>query len=119
MLLIPVFVVILRPRYLLSRRRMQGNVSLPPDVPGALPIIGHLPLILKKPLHRTLMHLAECHGSIFRLRLGTRCLIVVSSASLVKECFQDQDAAFADRPKLPSGPIIVFEWSTMGTINFG
>ncbi|XP_049931562.1 cytochrome P450 CYP82H23-like [Nymphaea colorata] len=52
------------------------------------------------PLYRTLAALSEKHGPLFSLQLGQRCVIVVGSMALAKECFTVNDRAFAGRPPL-------------------
>jgi isoflavone/4'-methoxyisoflavone 2'-hydroxylase len=74
--------------------------QLPPS-PPALPFIGHLHLF-KKPLHQTLASISQRYGPITFLRFGSRPVIVISSRSLVEECFTTHDLALADRPQFPS-----------------
>ncbi|XP_030537842.1 cytochrome P450 81Q32-like [Rhodamnia argentea] len=93
------------------------NHHLPPS-PPALPIIGHLHLV-KEPLHRTLHHLSLEHGQVFSLRLGSRKTVVVSSLSAVEECFTEKDVAFANRPRLLSGKLLNYDYSTIGLCPYG
>jgi hypothetical protein len=105
LVIVPVFGFFLRHCSLLRRGiRVQHGSSAPllSEAPGVLPIVGHL----QKLLYRTLMHLAERHGSMFRLRIGSHRVVAVSSAPLVQECLQARDIMLADRPWLVSGRII-------------
>ncbi|TVU30227.1 hypothetical protein EJB05_21837 [Eragrostis curvula] len=116
LLILPVVLIMLRQGYILSRRK-KTNALMPPEASGGFPIVGHLCYLTKKPLHRKLMQLAQSYGNMFCLRLGNRYVVVVSSASIAEKCLQMQD--LSNRPRLPSGRIIAFEWSTMGTVNYG
>ncbi|KAJ1385204.1 Cytochrome P450 [Sesbania bispinosa] len=88
--------------WLLWRFKSSINTStlpspLPPG-PVGLPLVGYLPfLILGTHLHLKFDKLARVYGPIFKLMLGTKTFVVVSSPSLVKEIVRDQDTIFANR----------------------
>ncbi|XP_043694266.1 geraniol 8-hydroxylase-like [Telopea speciosissima] len=71
--------------------------NAPPLPPGplGLPILGHLPFIGTE-LHRSFAKFAETYGPIMKLRLGSKLCIVVTSSSLAKEIFKDNDTIFAN-----------------------
>ncbi|GKC32220.1 cytochrome P450 93A3-like protein [Tanacetum coccineum] len=74
------------------------NSRLPPS-PFALPIIGHLHLLVLAPSpHRAFYKLSNRHGPVFRLYLGSTPCVVVSSPETAKEIFKTQDNAFLDKP---------------------
>ncbi|CAH9131988.1 unnamed protein product [Cuscuta epithymum] len=68
---------------------------LPPG-PFGFPVVGYLPF-LRPDLHHQFTDLAGKYGPIFKLQLGSRLCMVVSSPSLVKEIVRDQDAIFGNR----------------------
>ncbi|KAH6798579.1 hypothetical protein C2S51_035063 [Perilla frutescens var. frutescens] len=72
--------------------------SLPPSPRWGLPGIGHVHL-LTNVLHRTLYDFSRQVGPIFSLRFGSRLVVVVSSSSLVEECFVKNDIVLANRPQ--------------------
>ena len=74
------------------------NKVTPPIPPGpyGLPFTGYLPF-LGSDLHRTFTELARTYGPIFKVRLGTKNCIVISSPSVLKEVVRDQDVTFANR----------------------
>ncbi|KAI3451977.1 hypothetical protein Pfo_008642 [Paulownia fortunei] len=81
-----------------SNSQNKRSHNLPPSPPGSLPIIGHVHLF-KNLLHRTLYDFSQKVGPIFSLRFGTRLVVVVSSSSLVEECFNKNDLVLANRPE--------------------
>ncbi|XP_038907082.1 cytochrome P450 81Q32-like [Benincasa hispida] len=103
--------------FLFQNRKHTTKTNLPPS-PLALPILGHLHL-LKHPIHRTLHSLAQNHGPIFTLRLGSRPVVVVSSTSAVEECFTTNDIVFANRPQFVSGKYLSYGNTTLGAAPYG
>nr|UVC58033.1 CYP706V2 protein [Isodon rubescens] len=90
---------------------------LPPG-PRGLPIVGNLPF-LRRDLHRQLAELAAEYGPIYKLRLGSKIITVVSSADLTKEVVRDHDAVMANRQITAFSRIITYglkdiAWSPYG-----
>ncbi|XP_066342668.1 geraniol 8-hydroxylase-like [Miscanthus floridulus] len=69
--------------------------NLPPG-PRPLPLVGSLFSLGALP-HRSMARLAECHGPVMALRLGTVTTIVASSADAARDVLQRHDAAFSGR----------------------
>ncbi|CAK8562837.1 unnamed protein product [Lathyrus sativus] len=69
--------------------------NLPPG-PSGLPFFGNL-LSLQPELHTYFAGLARIHGPIFKLRLGSKLGIVVTSPSIAREVLKEHDAIFANR----------------------
>ncbi|KAH7549559.1 hypothetical protein ACOSP7_025594 [Xanthoceras sorbifolium] len=102
-----------------SLNKWRKRVAPLPPGPRGLPIIGYLPF-LGTHMHKTFTELAGVYGPIYKLWLGNKICVVVSSPSLVKELVRDQDTIFANRDppvavlvlhggKDPYGP----EWKKM------
>ncbi|KAG6645255.1 hypothetical protein I3843_08G105800 [Carya illinoinensis] len=92
--LIGIFAVL----WLLWIVKKQRKVVVPPLPPGprGLPILGYLPFIGTE-LHKKFEQLGGIYGPIYKIWLGNKLCIVISSPSLVKEVVRDQDAIFANR----------------------
>ncbi|KAL0446056.1 UNVERIFIED_CONTAM: cytochrome [Sesamum latifolium] len=71
------------------------NKSMPTRASG-LPILGYLPF-LQLNLHHQFAELAKTYGPIYKLHLGSKLTIVISSPALIKEVVRDQDMIFANR----------------------
>ncbi|URE37037.1 cytochrome P450 [Musa troglodytarum] len=63
------------------------------------PVVGNLHQVGKNP-HLTLRALAERHGPLMFLQLGSIPTVVISSAHVAREVFRAHDLAFAGRPTL-------------------
>ena len=91
--------------------------NLPPS-PLSLPIIGHLHL-LKPPLHRPFHKFSQKLGPVFSLQLGSRLAVVVSSSSVVEECFTKNDIELANRPNLLLSKHLGYNHTTVISAPYG
>ncbi|KAB1220300.1 Cytochrome P450 81D1 [Morella rubra] len=98
---------------LLSRR----NLNSPPS-PFCWPIIGHLHL-LRPPLYKALETLSLRYGPILSLKLGCRSFLVVSSPSVVEECFTKNDIVFANRPRTMAGERLAYNLTSPVVAPYG
>ncbi|CAN1191809.1 Cytochrome P450 81Q32 [Linum perenne] len=111
--------IILALHFLIKSKLIQRiKNSTPPSPPSRL-ITGHLHLLKPPPLHRALHQLSQKYGDIFSLQFGTRKVLVISSPSLVEECFTKNDIAFANRPRLIAGKHLNYNSTTMGFSSYG
>ena len=65
-------------------------------------ISGHLHLIGGKCLHLVLQEMRLKYGDVFKLQLGSKTAIVLSSRKVIKEAYIKQAKTFAGRPNLPT-----------------
>ncbi|EEF52327.1 cytochrome P450, putative [Ricinus communis] len=114
-ILFTTFVILLLSRHFWSKRTTYRN--LPPS-PPKLPIIGHLHL-MKEPVHRSLQDLSNKYGPIIFLSFGSQPVIIISSPSLVEECFTKNDIVLADRPRRQAGKYLHYDYTTIGAANYG
>ncbi|CAN8267560.1 unnamed protein product [Cochlearia groenlandica] len=79
---------------LLYFKSKQRSHPLPPG-PYGLPLVGNLPF-LKPDLNVYFLDLAKKHGPIFKLRLGAKLAIVITSSDLAREILKTNDVIFAN-----------------------
>ncbi|KAK9103251.1 hypothetical protein Sjap_020505 [Stephania japonica] len=77
-----------------SKSRKPHNLRYPPG-PRGLPLVGHLPF-LDPQLHTYFANLATTYGPIYKLKLGNKLGVVVTSPSLAREILRDNDVTFAN-----------------------
>ncbi|KAH6791445.1 cytochrome P450 [Perilla frutescens var. frutescens] len=100
--------------------RNPRNKKRLPRAGGALPIIGHLHLFGgKQLLHKTLAAMAEKHGPVFTVKLGSQENMVVSSWETAKECFTTLDKVFADRPNSTATRLLGYNGAMFGFARYG
>ncbi|PNX88811.1 flavonoid 3'-hydroxylase, partial [Trifolium pratense] len=95
--LLTTFVILL----LFSRRLRRRKYNLPPG-PKPWPIIGNLNLMGSLP-HQSFHGLTQKYGPIMHIWLGSKPVIVGSSAKIAKEFLKTHDATLAGRPKFSAG----------------
>lgn len=79
---------------LIAARIYLARPKLPPG-PWGLPICGFLPF-LGKEFHLTLTRLGQRFGPIYQLHLGSKRLVVIGDARIVREAFRRPE--FSGRP---------------------
>ncbi|KAL7604603.1 hypothetical protein Lser_V15G18804 [Lactuca serriola] len=106
---------------ILHRRKEDTGKNLkPPQAKGAWPIIGHLHLLRGAELpHKVLGDMAEKHGPIFTIKLGVHQGLVVSDATIAKDCFTTNDKAFASRPKTEASKTMAYNDAVFGLAPYG
>ncbi|PON54235.1 Cytochrome P450, E-class, group I [Parasponia andersonii] len=94
--------------------------NLPPSPFPVLPIIGHLYLIIKKPLvHRALSKISDRYGPVLLLRFGSRPVLLISSPSAAEECLGKNDVVFANRPQLLAGKHLGYNYTSLVWASYG
>lgn len=82
-----------------KRKIKSESLNLPPGPPGS-PVVGNLLQFIRsgKPFMHYVRDLRPIYGPILTLKMGTRTLIVVSSAELVHEALVRNGPLFSSRP---------------------
>ncbi|KAL0296202.1 UNVERIFIED_CONTAM: Flavonoid 3'-monooxygenase [Sesamum radiatum] len=89
--------------FMLFTKSFNKTPPMPPG-PRGLPIVGFLPF-LRPDMHIQFTELARQYGPVYKLWLGTKLCIVISSPSLTKEIVRDHDTIFANRGSTVAGRI--------------
>nr|BBE15480.1 cytochrome P450 [Polygala tenuifolia] len=90
LLLAPLFFVFLR-------HRLSKSVHNLPPGPYPWPVIGNLPHIGTTAAHVATAKLAQIHGPLISMRLGSQLVIVASSPAAAKEILNTQDKILSGR----------------------
>ncbi|KAM7463826.1 hypothetical protein LguiA_031947 [Lonicera macranthoides] len=87
--------------FLLSRQKSKTKqIHLPPGPPG-WPVVGNLFQVARsgKPFFQYVRELIPRYGPILTLKMGSRTLIIISSADLAYEALIEKGQIFSNRPK--------------------
>nr|POE70695.1 costunolide synthase [Quercus suber] len=90
----------------------------PPPGPRGIPLFGNL-LSLEPELHSYFAGLAHIYGPIFKLRLGNKVGIVMSSPSMARQVLKDQDVTFANRDITEAGRAATYGGSDIAWSSYG
>ena len=91
-----------------------------PQAGGSWPIIGHLHLFGSKQLtHKTLGMMADKHGPIFTIKLGSYKVLILSSSEMAKECFTVHDKTFSTRPLVAASKLMGYNYAMFGFTPYG
>ncbi|XP_062005373.1 labd-13Z-ene-9,15,16-triol synthase, chloroplastic-like [Rosa rugosa] len=93
------------------------TTPLPPG-PRGLPLVGYLPF-LGANLHLEFTDMARVYGPIYKLQLGTKLCIVVSSPELVKQVVRDHDTTFSNRDPTIAGLVGSYGGSDIAFASYG
>ncbi|KAG5062464.1 hypothetical protein AAZX31_02G074200 [Glycine max] len=112
--LIPLFI------FFFFNRSKGKQPKEPPTIPGAWPILGHLPLLARSPTtHHLLGAIADDHGPLFTIKLGTVKALVVSNWETAKECFTTNDVAVSYRPYVVATEHMTYNVAMLGFAPYG
>lgn len=82
--------------FLIAKLYLNKSSSLPlPPGPYGVPILGFLPFVSKN-FHLTLTSLAHKYGPIYQIYLGSKRVVVINDAKIIKEAFRQP--VFSGRP---------------------
>ncbi|KAA3458537.1 cytochrome P450 82G1-like [Gossypium australe] len=107
--------------YIFSRRAPKNSKkSCIPEPSGSLPLIGHLHLLGgKEPICKKLATMADKHGPLYSLKLGTHRVLVVSGWEIAKDCFTDNDRTLATRASIAAGRHMGYNNAVMALAPYG
>ncbi|XP_030947922.1 geraniol 8-hydroxylase-like [Quercus lobata] len=99
-------------------KKQRTSLLLLPPGPRGVPLFGNL-LSLDPELHSYFAGLAQIHGPIYKLSLGYKLGIVVTSPSLTREVLKDHDVTFANRDVPEAGRVATYGGSDIVWTPYG
>ncbi|WVZ96889.1 hypothetical protein U9M48_042469 [Paspalum notatum var. saurae] len=121
-LVVPLLLLVLLRHFTGAARSNRQQKRMPPS-PWAMPLIGHLHLIVGGHPHVSLRNLAarqpQGGGGFMLLRLGTVPTLVVSSSHAAQQVLRTHDKSFASRPRSVVGDILSYAPLDVGFAPYG
>ncbi|XP_010552113.1 PREDICTED: geraniol 8-hydroxylase-like [Tarenaya hassleriana] len=114
---ISIVIVLVSIIWYIKLRRPARSPPLPPGPPG-LPIVGNIPF-LKPDLHVYFAGLARKYGPVFKLRLGAKLAVVVTSPEVVSEILKTHDVAFSNHDVTTTTLIAMYGGADIGWSPYG
>ncbi|KAL0385019.1 UNVERIFIED_CONTAM: cytochrome [Sesamum radiatum] len=99
--MLPILVLLALPIILIlyfQKYKQKPAQNLLPPGPPRLPFIGNLHQFDAKYPHKCLNNLSKQYGPLMSMKLGSRPVLVISSARVVKEIMKSHDIVFSGRP---------------------
>ncbi|CAH1415618.1 unnamed protein product [Lactuca virosa] len=87
--------------------RSRKTLSTLPPGPRGFPVVGYLPF-LGANFHHEFTKLAQRYGPIFKIQLGSKTYIILSSSDLAKAVLHEQDDIFANRDPPVAGLVVSY-----------
>nr|GMD64251.1 cytochrome P450 82C4-like [Ipomoea batatas] len=107
-----IFFVLLYIR-IINPNNKNRNLLLPPVAAGALPIIGHIPILNSQNqiLSRTLGDMADKHGPLFIVRSGMTPIAMICGLEAAKDCFTTHERDVASKPEFAVGEHLGYNYA--------
>ncbi|KAK4796168.1 hypothetical protein SAY86_028494 [Trapa natans] len=103
-----------------SRKYERSAARMAPEAAGSWPLLGHIHLLGgPRPPHYVLADMADCHGPIFTIKLGSSRALVVNSGEVAKECLTTKDLALATRPQSVSSEVLGYDYAVFPFAPYG
>ncbi|XP_074288066.1 cytochrome P450 71A25-like [Silene latifolia] len=94
-----------------------NNTNTPPS-PPKLPFLGNLHQF-DKLLHRSFHSFSRRYGDIMLVHIGSKPIIIISSAEAAQEIMKTHDTIFANRPNLRVARKILYDGKDIAFANYG
>ncbi|KAL3645346.1 hypothetical protein CASFOL_010526 [Castilleja foliolosa] len=110
-------IILITLTWIISLFLKKPSSKMPPG-PTGLPLVGNL-LSLDPELHTYFASLARTYGPIYKLKLGNKTGIVITSPAIAKQVLRDHDTTFANRDVPVAGKELTYggldiAWSPYG-----
>ncbi|XP_078068394.1 cytochrome P450 1B1 [Mustelus asterias] len=92
-------------RWLEGRQRGGGRRSPPPPGPFPWPLIGNAAQVGRVP-HLSFWRMAQKYGSVFRLKLGSRTVVVLNGEEAIRQALVRKAGDFSGRPDFASFGVV-------------